>query len=625
MRYTVSSDNFTNEEIEVNPLGSFKFVDKKRDDEEYPFAYSRECSGSMVFRGADFDYFNEIRDFYGCKEILIRVYRTNFGFYWLGKLSPSMGKWDLDSCTWEVEPKEATAFEVIELKKEEEVDIASIPSETIIFNNALDLTESSCFGSRNFTYGADVPATQCWDSDIAKLIFFPFETQQGSEITRYLQTCGSITEIPYQFKRQIYTFNAIITAPTVPRQTATYDIETVWMVENGYGSFGDNGERIAPTKKTNWLDTNTDVIINGDTRPRFIRQPYGGTRASGSFYDLTHAPGAGTCDDVTVEWNGATTQYPINGRKLNDVISSMLGQIRVITDREEIQFYTLQSNFLGINNIDDYVSLNYPSFDTQFDRQNLYLFHMSDVVRPTAYSQATRIPLNYEDIFAFFKTMNLHIRIDGNVIRIEHASFFEDDDIIDIEEIHPQAFAKKRVFEPINAEFPRKERFVPVDSEYPDFSEIEVFYNDRAGGTSPCVSNETTEFEIPFYTDLKAIADSKNDFPDEGIAIGSAPSGAIGVSRTILSNQDMPNEFLSFSRIFDNWHKHRKKRCEATFNGEQQEILSCVENKRAIEVSIPCDYIDPNKRYLTSLGLGRVHSSEYDPRTDFTTVVFDYA
>ena len=278
----------------------------------------------------------------------------------------------------------------------------------------------------------------------------------------------------------------------------------------------------------------------------------------------------------------------------------------------------LKSDFFQINP-DNISSTNYVTNKPSMV-DNIVIFQKSDVKRPNVSGNASKMEISLEKMLETLKIMfNVKWRVDGNVFRLEHISYYSKTVGFDITIAQLIRFFKgKRKYSYASEKIPQKEIFAFKErSSNPDWN-VEVEY-------SGCVKNKKNN--IVDYTVDEGMTDivyalanpdkDSNKVDDLGFVLVSTKK--IGTDYFINSEESpngrVLNNVFAMRQLFRDYHYYERPMKSGKVNGTQTDFVSTIPTKKGDTFSIPycpCNNnFNPDNFIITPLGQGIVSGATY--------------
>ena len=284
---------------------------------------------------------------------------------------------------------------------------------------------------------------------------------------------------------------------------------------------------------------------------------------------------------------------------------------------------TLKSDFFQINP-DNVTTTNYVTNRLSVV-DNIIVFQKSDVKRPNVSGNASKMEISLEKMLETLKIMfNVKWRVDGNIFRLEHISYYSKNVGFDITTVQLLKYFKgKRKYSYASEKIPQKEIFAFKEkSSNPDWN-VEVEY-------TGCVTNKKNN--IVDYTVDEGMTDivyalanpdkDSNKVDDLGFVLISTKK--IGADYFINSEESpngrVLNNVFAMRQLFRDYHYYERPMKSGKVNGTQTDFISSIPTKRGDKFSIPycpCNNnFNPDNFIITPLGQGIVSGATYKFRDE---------
>lgn len=278
----------------------------------------------------------------------------------------------------------------------------------------------------------------------------------------------------------------------------------------------------------------------------------------------------------------------------------------------------VKSDFFQINP-DNISNVNYVTGKIS-TVNSIVIFQKSDVKRPNAFNSATRMDMSLEDLFEICRVMfNVQWRIEGNVFRFEHVSYFQKSLGYDITIGALKAFfVGKKAYSYESSKIPQIENFKFKESSgNPDWT-VKVEYKGCIGKGKKNIVNNIIDNVM---TDvLFAIANPSSDssiVSDDGMVFVSTRvvDGEYYInSEDSLTGGRRLNNVFAFAQLFRDFHYFERPMKTGYVNEVLTEFLTTIPTKKGERFAIPIDLcvgFNPDSIIKTGLGNGIVSSGKY--------------
>lgn len=579
--------------LQVQPLGESNFTIEWSREVGGKLDYKNELPSKIVFTGAAYQNLLKLeRSIYRCDYVSITVERW-CGSAWVawfsGRMSNNDGTWDLDRCQLEIKLDDIKQEQCFDDNKSTELNLLQN-----IFTRRTVLINPTNITIEKITYSTSGSGS---DTDPACMN----NSQWGGSGTPDSQ--GWV--VYNQHFTKSYTGGGVYDCTT----------STSWAREVTTVACG------IPSPGPDW-------ILVEDTCPGG-NQKY--ARPARLFNCVFTIPQYGSGFEET-DWNcsiigDTTTNVAIdNGVPLADVINLFVTTF--------CPGKTFVSNFLQINP-DISSTVNYVTGQRSKTRF-ITLFQKSDVKRPTVTGNATKALMNWEKLFeALINMFNLRWRVVGNIIRMEHVSYFSKTQGFDLTQ---QRWARyvvgKRKYTYQNEDIPAREEFKYMEAGFGDFQGTAITYS---GG---CVSQGSRD-SIKTYTVDKITTDVElclnNPQPDskvvsdEGFVFVAADYDGTNyfiISEPSILGGSSLNNSLAWAQLHRDYHKWDRPLSNGIMNNIPTQFFSTKPTKKGEKITIPLccgDNFNPDDLITTALGQGTVDKATFSFKDETLEVDLLYA
>jgi hypothetical protein len=312
-----------------------------------------------------------------------------------------------------------------------------------------------------------------------------------------------------------------------------------------------------------------------------------------------------------------------NGLKLADVLQAFLTSF--------CSGMTVKSQFFQINP-DTMTATNYVT-GLASKVLNIIVNQKSDVKRPAVSGNAVIAMLSFEKLMSYLRAMfNVRYRVVGNVLRVEHLSWFSKSAGLDLT---TQRYEKNvyglTAYSYKSEEIPQREEFKFMEASAGDFAGVPIIYN------SGCVSQEgkdvvkqiiadrvTTDLELVLSNpDPKSSVVSDDGF----VFIATSPSFLVLTEAPILSAKAKLNNTLAWAQLHRDYHKYGRPLSSGIMNNVQTNFLSTEPKKKGVPLKVPlcCDDVfNPDDLVTTALGQGTVDKATFSLKDSMITLELLY-
>ncbi len=317
-----------------------------------------------------------------------------------------------------------------------------------------------------------------------------------------------------------------------------------------------------------------------------------------------------------------------NGFTLYDVLTQLIQancpDIKIVSD------------FFQWNPINQSLINYVTGFESQI--RNLKIFQKSDIKRPNASNSATKAETNFYKLFSdVLRIFNCGYFIDGNKLRVEHISWFEKNENLDLVSIAKQTgqitMNGSRKFSYDKTKLPKFEYFEWMDESSEEFAGTPIWYDNACVEDDDDLAESLTNRVEYVTTDVLHCftnsAPGSSEVSDAGfVIIATDNNGKVIWLPNILETGSLPNNVLSWTYLHQNFWKHGRVQIVGYMNEpvdeedpELSEFKSTVPIIKQIPINIQlcCQQIEElNLLDLqkSTLGWGELSSMELDFRTD---------
>ena len=315
-----------------------------------------------------------------------------------------------------------------------------------------------------------------------------------------------------------------------------------------------------------------------------------------------------TMDCKVLGYDGGTTVID-NGMHFSEVMKEIL--------KGACPNLTLKSDFFQINP-DNPSSINYVTGKTSTVK-DIVVFQKSDVKRPTASGNASKLEITLEDMLeVLLKMFNVKWRIEGNIFRLEHVSYYSKAVGTNVMSNElKKYFEGKRIYSYQSEKIPQKERFKFKEQQGADWN-MEIVYSGCVTNTK---KNEVENIIDEAMTDIVfAMQNPSSDskfVEDTGFVLVSTKK--IGNEYFINSepstNGTRLNNVFAWVQLVRDFHYYERPMKVGKVNGVTTNFITSIPTKKGDKFAIPLNVcqtdFNPDDFVLTALGQGIVSSAKY--------------
>lgn len=578
--------------LQAAPLGESDFTIEWSREDEGRLDYKNELPSKIIFTGPVYQNMLKLeRSIYRCDFLTIEVERyCSAGWvpWFTGRMSLNDGTWDLDRCQVEIKLDDVKEEQCYEDNKTIELNLlGEIFSRRTVMLNPTNVTIEKVTYSNSGSGSDTDPA--CMNN-----------SQWGGSGTPESQ--GWV--VYNQHFTKSYTGGGVYDCTT----------STSWARELMTVSCGS-------------VSPGPEWILIQDTCPGGNKLYARPARLYGCTFT---APNYGSGLEET-DWNcliigdSATNVSIDNGLSVTDVINLFVSRF--------CGGFTFVSNFFQINP-DIASSINYVTGQPSKTRF-LTLFQKSDVKRPTTTNNASKAVISFEKLIEFLVEMfNVRWRVESNIIRMEHVSYFSRTQGFDLTLPKWAKYVKgKRKYTYENQEIPAREKYKFMEAGYGDFQGLDIIYSGGcvSQGSRDNVKNHnvdkiTTDVELVLSNpepDSKAVADDgfvlvACDFDGSNYFIITEPP--------IIGGSSLNNS-LAWAQLHRDYHKWDRPLSRGNMNGLDTQFFSTKPTKKGDKITIPLccgDTFNPDNVIKTALGLGIVDKATFSFKNESLEVELLY-
>jgi hypothetical protein len=553
--------------LAVIPLGEKGFsLDFERQNED-KLSYEKKLSGKIMFVGEAFNRLNQIENsVYRCDEQTLTILKVCNGIekvIFVGKISLNEAEFNLDKCQIVAKFSEDKTDKCIDDGKSVKVNLFQL-----IYNRLTVKTKSfqgtiqtqNCFQNSPSGVSSDY---WCGTGD-------PYA--QNWTLVSYNEHSpdGVHHFVNSTWKREIVEIDC----------SETPDPEWV-LVEDNCGTTGK--KKFA--KSVTLYDCQSSFEPNDE---------FGAYSA--------------TMDCKVLGYEGGTTSID-NGMHFSEVMKEIL--------KGACPNLTLKSDFFQINP-DNVSAINYVTGKTS-TVNNIVIFQKSDVKRPTASGNASKLEITLEDMLeVLLKMFNVKWRIEGNIFRLEHVSYYSKAVGTNVMSNElKKYFEGKRIYSYQSEKIPQKERFKFKEQQGADWN-MEIVYSGCVTNTK---KNEVENIIDEAMTDVVfAMQNPSSDskfVEDTGFVLVSTKK--IGNEYFINSepstNGTRLNNVFAWVQLVRDFHYYERPMKVGKVNGVTTNFITSIPTKKGDKFAIPLNVcqtdFNPDDFVLTALGQGIVSSAKY--------------
>ena len=551
----------------VVPLGESEFsLDYDRENEE-KLSYKKQLSGKIVFTGDAFKRIMQMENsIYRCDEQTLTIFKECNGIekmYFVGKISLNESEFNLDKCQVTMKFLEDKSDKCIDDGKNIKLNLFQliynrITVKTASFVGVIETknchSNSNTQGANDYWCGTGDPYSQNWT-----LVSYNVNSPDGMH-----------NFVNNTWKREIIEVDCSEVA----------DPDWV-LVEDNCGTTG--------KKKFARGVTLFDCVVTSQTEDE-----------NGSYQY--------TMDCKVLGYDGGTTVID-NGLHFTEVMKEIL--------KGACPNLTLKSDFFQINP-ENVSAINYVTGKNSTVK-DIIVFQKSDVKRPTASGNASKLEITFEDMMeVLLKMFNVKWRIEGNIFRLEHVSYYSKTVGFDVTSPElKKYFIGKRIYSYENSQIPQKEIFKFKEQQGSEWN-MEIVYSGCVTNTK---KNEVTNLIDEAMTDITfALQNPDKDskfVEDTGFCLVSTKK--IGseyfINSEKLNGGSRLNNVFSWSALIRDYHYYERPMKTGKVNGVLTQFITTIPTKKGERFAIPYNFCDvdfnPDNFVKTLLGNGIVSSAKH--------------
>ena len=553
--------------LAVIPLGEKGFsLDFERQNEDQ-LSYEKKLSGKIMFVGEAFHRLNQIENsVYRCDEQTLTILKVCNGIekvIFVGKISLNEAEFNLDKCQIVAKFSEDKTDKCIDDGKSVKVNLFQL-----IYNRLTVKTKS---------FQGTIQTQNC------------FQNSPSGVSSDYW--CG--TGDPYAQNWTLVSYNE--NSP----DGVHYKVSNTWKREIVEIDCSD-------TPDPEWVLVEDNCGTTG--KKKFAK--------SVTLYDCQSSfepidefgAYSATMDCKVLGYDGGTTEID-NGVHFTDVVTELV--------KKSCPNLTVKSDFFQINP-DNTSSINYVT-GKKSTTKDIIIFQKSDVKRPTASGNASKLEIDLETMLEVLKIMfNVKWRIEGNIFRLEHVSYYSKSVGTNVMSNElKKYFEGKRIYSYQSEKIPQKERFKFKEQQGADWN-MEIVYSGCVTNTK---KNEVENIIDEAMTDVVfAMQNPSSDskfVEDTGFVLVSTKK--IGNEYFINSepstNGTRLNNVFAWVQLVRDFHYYERPMKVGKVNGVTTNFITSIPTKKGEKFAIPLNIcqtdFNPDDFVLTALGQGIVSSAKY--------------
>ena len=553
--------------IAVVPLGEGDFTLEYERENDDKLSYKKQLSGKVVFTGEAFQRILQMENsVYRCDEqtlTILKVCNNVERIYFVGKISINEAEFNLDKCQVTLKYSEDKTDKCIDDGKNIKLNLFQLIWNRITVKTASyvgTIETKTCFKnsptyqSPDYWCGTGDPYDQNWT-----LVSYNVHSPDGNH--------NFVNNV---WKREIIEVDC----------SETPDPNWV-LIEDNCGTTG--------KKKFARGVTTFDCVVTSQPEDE-----------NGSYQY--------TMDCKVLGYDGGTTVID-NGMHFSEVMKEIL--------KGACPNLTLKSDFFQINP-DNPSSINYVTGRTS-TVNNIVIFQKSDVKRPTASGNASKLEIELETMLEILlKMFNVKWRIEGNIFRLEHVSYYSKVVGFDVtSNALKKYFVGKRIYSYESSQIPQKETWKFKEQQGSEWN-MEITYS---GCVTNAKKNEVSNVIDEAMTDITfALQNPDKDskfVEDTGFCLISTKK--IGsdyyINSESLSSGQRLNNVFSWVALIRDFHYYERPMKTGKVNGVLTQFITTIPTKKGERFAIPYNFCDvdfnPDNFVKTLLGNGIVSSAKH--------------
>lgn len=262
----------------------------------------------------------------------------------------------------------------------------------------------------------------------------------------------------------------------------------------------------------------------------------------------------------------------------------------------------------------------------------LAIFQNSDVKRPGAYENASRGEVSFKELLEMLREVfQIYWRVEGDNLRLEHISYFEANNGLDLTTNAPVQINNLNNFTWKENKLAAIEKFRwAYETQIRDFAGLPITYDDG------CADPELSPIDHnpgPFYTDIQTMQRMPQLVGDQGFTLANLAfySGKYYfIQETgVLSGTRWVNGHLSWANLHSKYWRFGRPFASGQMNGSTTAFFSIQKLKQQEPLKVPLstsDYFDttPEDNIQSELGWGAPEKLEYSTKRCLLTVTLTH-
>lgn len=292
---------------------------------------------------------------------------------------------------------------------------------------------------------------------------------------------------------------------------------------------------------------------------------------------------------------------------------------------------TCISNFFSVN-IDSSAPDNAPYLSAASNLTRCALFQKTDIKRPGAYENATRGEMTFKEFLDMLREVfNAYWIVDGDILRVEHYSYFEENQGLNLTDIAAVQIASLNDYTNIEDKLSPSETFAWSDpTQIRDFAGEPILYED---GCADPEKDPIPHKAGRFYTDIQTAQRQPSLVADDGFIIANLADydgNLYFIQETgLLSGGRWTNGHMAWSNLHENYHKWNRLFPTGNMNGDDVVFNSSIRLKEQEPLNVPLsldDYflMNPSDTMQSEIGWGKPKRLQYSVRKCLLTTILNH-
>lgn len=567
--------------LQAAPLGESNFTIEWEKDTEGRQDYRKNLPSKIVFTGPVYQNLLKLeRSIYRCDPIDMSVERLcsaggveTWELWFSGRMSLNEGDWNIDRCEVEIKMEDIPAAACLADGKSQELNLLSEVT-----------TRRSVYASpTNIEVETVEYSDTHLDPDACDAVLW--------------EGVGDPTDGGWNYYYSLHVRNA----PT------DCSITTRWAREVVYIPFG------GTVPGSEWILV-SDGWPGGDRK--YARPP--------RMYNCVYTNPDFSSPTQITEYNcrllgdeGSNILID-NGLPLEDILEMFMDKFCPGT--------TVISNFFQINP-DVPTGINYVTGQPT-KTNHLTFFQKSDVKRPGAVENATKLPMTYDKFMQILVTsFNLGWTLEAGILRIEHVSYFSAALGLDLTAPRYAAFVNAiNRYSYKNEDIPIREEFKWMEATDGDFKGLPIYYTKCVTGARNVKTNTVDRAMTDVEMALSYADPDSNVVSDDGMVMVAAGFDGVDyymISEAAILGGNLINNSLAWAQLHRDYHKYERPVDEGIMNDVQTTFLSVKPTKKGATLRVPLccgDVFYANDKIKTILGEGIVDKATFSFKDDTLTL-----